>query len=189
MKKIGILGGTFDPPHYGHLLIANEVLSHLNLDEIWFMPNHEPPHKEKSESIKNEDRLKMLELAISDHSSFRIEKIELERSGRSYTVETMKILNERFKDVQFYFIIGADMIEYLPNWHQIEELVKIVKFVGVKRPKYSHETDYPVIYVDVPAFDVSSSMIRERFKTGKTVRYLLPDPVIHYIGEKHLYGT
>jgi nicotinate-nucleotide adenylyltransferase len=189
MNKIGILGGTFDPPHNGHLLIANEVLSELRLDEIWFMPNQEPPHKRKSESVGNLERLDMLELAIDGNTNFRIEKIELERSGPSYTVNTMRLLNERYPNHQFFFIIGADMIEYLPKWHKIDELVNLVQFVGVERPKYSNKTDYPVIYVDVPGFDVSSSLIRERINTGKTVRYLLPDNVIKYIEEKYLYGT
>jgi nicotinate-nucleotide adenylyltransferase len=189
MTKVGILGGTFDPPHYGHLLIANEVLSKLNLDEIWFMPNQEPPHKRKSESVENIDRLQMLELSIKGNSVFRIEKNELERSGPSFTVDTMKILNERYPNHQFFFIIGADMIEYLPNWHKIDELMKLVQFVGVQRPEYSSKTDYPIIYVDVPAFDVSSSMIRERVQQGMTIRYLLPDSVIDFIRENHLYGT
>lgn len=189
MKKVGILGGTFDPPHNGHLMIANEVFSELNLDEIWFMPNQEPPHKKKPESVNNEDRLHMLELATRGNSFFKIETIELQRSGPSFTVETMRILNNQYPNHKFYFIIGADMIEYLPKWHKIEELIEIVKFVGVERPKYNLETKYPIIYVDIPAFDVSSSMIRKRLKTGKTVRYLLPESVLRFIGEKHLYGT
>ncbi len=189
MTKVGILGGTFDPPHYGHLLIANEVLSELNLDEIWFMPNQEPPHKKKSESVENNDRLQMLELSIEGNSAFKVEMIELERSGPSFTVDTMKILNERFSDHQFFFIIGADMIEYLPKWHKIDELIELVQFVGVERPEYSSKTDYPILYVDIPAFEVSSSMIRNRVQQGKTVRYLLPDRVIEFIREKHLYGT
>ncbi|MCL6572237.1 MAG: nicotinate-nucleotide adenylyltransferase [Bacillus sp. (in: Bacteria)] len=189
MKKVGILGGTFDPPHYGHLLIANEVLSSLHLDEIWFMPNHEPPHKKKVDSVKDEERLHMLELAIQGNDAFRIETIELKRQGPSYTDETMKMINDHYTGHQFFFIIGADMIEYLPKWHNIEELVKSVQFVGVKRSTYSHQTDYPILYVDVPTIDVSSSMIRERMKNGKTVRYLVPGPVIRYIKEKQLYGT
>ena len=189
MTKVGILGGTFDPPHYGHLLIANEVLSELNLDEIWFMPNQEPPHKKKSDSVENTDRLQMLELSIEGNSAFKIEKIELERSGPSFTVDTMKILNEQFPNHQFYFIIGADMIEYLPKWHKIDELMELVQFVGVQRPEYSSETDYPIHYVDIPAFEVSSSMIRERVNQGMTVRYLLPDRVIDFIREKQLYET
>lgn len=189
MTKVGILGGTFDPPHYGHLLIANEVLSELNLDEIWFMPNQEPPHKKKSDSVENTDRLQMLELSIEGNSAFKIEKIELERSGPSFTVDTMKILNEQFPNHQFYFIIGADMIEYLPKWHKIDELIELVQFVGVQRPEYSSETDYPIHYVDIPAFEVSSSMIRKRVNQGMTVRYLLPDRVIDFIREKQLYET
>jgi len=189
VKKVGILGGTFDPPHYGHLLIANEVLSTLHLDEIWFMPNQEPPHKKKSKSIKNEDRLQMLELAISGNDSFRVETIELDRQGPSYTVDTMKMINAQYSEHQFFFIIGADMIEYLPKWHKIEELINLVQFVGVERPEYNSRTEYPVLYVDVPAIDVSSSMIRDRVKSRQTVRYLLPDSVIQYIEEKHLYGS
>lgn len=189
MKKIGILGGTFDPPHNGHLLIANEVCAALELDEIWLMPNREPPHKQKSGLVKNEDRLNMLKLATQDNSAFKIQPIELEREGPSYTFDTMKMINEKYSEHQFFFIIGADMIEYLPKWHKIDELIKLVQFVGVERPNYSHQSDFPIQYVDVPAFDVSSSMIRDRLKTGKTVRYLLPDSVVEYIEEKQLYGT
>ena len=189
MKKVGILGGTFDPPHYGHLLIANEVLSALELDEIWFMPNHEPPHKKKPDSVKDEERLRMLELAITGNTNFSVQPIELKRTGPSYTVDTMKILNENYPEYQFFFIIGADMIEYLPKWHDIDILVNLVQFVGVERPSYNHQTDYPVLYIDVPSIDVSSSMIRDRVKRGKSVRYLLPDSVIDYIEEKQLYGT
>lgn len=189
MKKVGILGGTFDPPHHGHLLIANEVLSALDLDEVWFMPNQEPPHKKKSVSISNRDRLNMLELAIQGNSQFKIQKIELERKGPSYTVDTMEMIKSQYKDDQFFFIIGADMIEYLPKWYKVDELVALVQFVGVERPEYNHDTIYPVLYVDVPAMEVSSSMIRERLKEGKSVRYLIPDSIIHYIEENHLYGT
>lgn len=189
MKKVGILGGTFNPPHYGHLLIANEVLHELKLDEIWFMPNGEPPHKKKLDSVSDEDRLTMLKLAIQGNDTFRIETMELERKGPSYTVDTMKIINQQYNDTKFFFIIGADMIEYLPKWRSIDELVGLVQFVGVDRPSYNHKTDYPVIFVDIPEIEVSSSMIRERCKNGKTVRYLLPDSVIQYIEEKHLYGT
>ncbi|MFC4800870.1 nicotinate-nucleotide adenylyltransferase [Neobacillus sp. GCM10023253] len=189
MVKVGILGGTFDPPHFGHLLIANEVLAALSLDEIWLMPNREPPHKKKSESISNNDRLQMLDLAIEGNQAFKIQPIELDREGPSYTLDTMKVLNETYPGHQFHFIIGADMIEYLPKWHKIDELVKLVQFVGVQRPSYSHLTEYPILYVDVPAMEVSSSMIRERFKNGKTARYLMPDSIIHYIEENHLYGT
>ncbi|MBU8879466.1 nicotinate-nucleotide adenylyltransferase [Bacillus sp. FJAT-29790] len=188
MKKIGILGGTFDPPHLGHLIIANEVLNTMSLDEIWFMPNQEPPHKKKSNAIDDEDRVNLLKLAIQGHPNFKIELIELKRKGPSYSYETMKILKETHLDKQFYFIIGADMIEYLPKWYNIDELFDIVQFIGVRRPSYSHQSPYPILYAEVPEINISSSLIRSRLKEGKTVRYIVPDSVRSYIKEKNLYG-
>jgi nicotinate-nucleotide adenylyltransferase len=189
MKKVGIFGGTFDPPHYGHLLMANEVLTSLNLSEIWFMPNHIPPHKQKEQVTDSGDRVKMLELAIDDHPQFKIQTIELEREGPSYTYETIRQLKRIYKNYDFYFIIGADMVEYLPNWYKINELVKLVTFVGVKRPGFSVKTSYPLVEVEVPQFAVSSSLIRERVKKGKSIKYLVPEKVKLYIEEKRLYGT
>lgn len=189
MKKVGILGGTFDPPHLGHLIIANEVLNAHDLDEIWFMPNQEPPHKKKTNAVTDEDRVNMLKLAIKGHSQFKTELIELERKGPSYTYETMKILTEKHQDKQFYFIIGADMIEYLPKWQNINQLVEIIQFIGVRRPSYSHESSYPILYAEVPEMGISSSLIRSRLKEDQTIRYLVPDPVRVYIKEKNLYGS
>lgn len=189
MKKVGILGGTFNPPHQGHLIIANEVCHSLGLHEVWFMPNQEPPHKTKAAGASNEDRVAMLEAAIKGNTLFKVEKAELERQGPSYTYETMRILKERYPQHQFYFIIGADMVEYLAKWHKIDELLNLVTFVGVQRPGYSMETSYPIETVEVPAIDLSSSMIRERLHEGGTVQYILPDSVIRYIRENKLYGT
>jgi nicotinate-nucleotide adenylyltransferase len=189
MKKIGILGGTFNPPHLGHLIIANEVLHALGLEEVWFMPNQEPPHKEKEGSTSDDERLEMLKLAIAQHTHFSIQPIELERTGPSYTYDTMKILSDRHNDVQFYFIIGADMVEYLPKWHKVDELQKMVTFVGVQRPSYSIETDYDILYVETPSVDLSSSFIRNRREKGGTIRYLVPDSVLTYIEENGLYGS
>lgn len=189
MKKIGILGGTFDPPHHGHLLIANEVLQELNLDEIWFLPNQEPPHKLKSEGASNGDRVKMLELATFGHPNFMIEKIELERPGPSYTFDTMKLLTDKYPECDFHFIIGADMIEYLSKWNKIDELIRIVKFVGVNRPDYLDMTPYPIIHVTVPEMGVSSKLIRNRIKEKKSIRYLVPESVRNYIEENRLYGS
>lgn len=187
--KIGILGGTFDPPHHGHLLIANEVLEALRLDEIWFIPNQEPPHKQKSTEVSNFNRVSMLELAVAGHPKFKIDTIELERLGPSYTFDTMNILNELHPDVQFFFIIGADMIEYLPAWYKIEDLMKLVHFVGVNRPDYVHSSSFPILHVPVPEFGVTSSLIRNRIKEGQSVRYLLPEQVRLYIEENELYES
>lgn len=187
MKKVGILGGTFDPPHTGHLLVANEIREELQLNEIRFLPNNIPPHKAKA-STTNAERLAMLNLALQGNEYFSIDTVEWEREGPSYTIETMKLLKKREPETEFYFIIGADMIEYLPKWKQIDELVELTHFVGVKRPQYQEVTDYPVTLVDIPEIYISSSQIRERVRKGKSIKYLVPEEVKIYIEENQLYG-
>lgn len=186
MKKIGILGGTFDPPHIGHLIIAETVRTSLHLDEIWFMPTNEPPHKGKANST-GQDRLKMIQLAIEDNEHFKVSNIEMKRLGKSYTFDTMNILRNEYRDCEFFFIIGADMVEYLPNWNKIEELIQLVQFVGVKREGYEFNSPYPFIKVDIPMIDISSTSIREMLNTHTSVKYLIPDSVYTYIKEKQLY--
>jgi nicotinate-nucleotide adenylyltransferase len=188
LKKVGILGGTFNPPHLGHLIIANEVQTQLDFDEIWFMPNQNPPHKDNTNGVSSLHRLAMVQRAITDNTLFQVQSIELERSGRSYTFDTMKLLTEKY-DHKFYFIIGADMVEYLPKWYKIEELIQLVTFVGVNRPEYDQHSDYPIIHVDVPNIEISSHMIRERVKAGKNIRYFVPNMVLEYIEENRLYET
>ncbi len=186
MKKVGILGGTFDPPHNGHLLIAYEVLHALSLDEIWFMPTQIPPHKEAEYVTRSVDRLVMVKLAIEGHEHFKIQPIELERNGPSYSIDTVKLLKEKYK-YDFYFIIGGDMIEYLPKWYKIDELLSMITFVGVGRLGFSPKTDYPIIHVDTPLFDVSSTFIRNRLKSKGNTEQLLPHTVRKYIEGNHLY--
>lgn len=187
MKKIGLLGGTFDPPHIGHLIMAEEAYHRLSLDEVWFIPAAEPPHKEKA-SVSAMDRILMLEAAIDQVDYFKINQLEIERQGKSYTYDTLKSFQESNPDDEFYFIIGADMVEYLPKWYKIDQLVEMVRFVGVKRPDYQLETPYPVLLLDTPGFDVSSTMIRERLKKKQSIRYLVPDAVLTLLKEKGLYG-
>ncbi|WP_371068717.1 nicotinate-nucleotide adenylyltransferase [Sediminibacillus sp. JSM 1682029] len=188
MKRIGLLGGTFDPPHLGHLLIAEEVYHALQLDEVWFIPSNLPPHKQHS-GTNASVRLEMVESAIEDNPHFRVEPIELEREGKSYTIDTIRLLREREPDTDFYFIIGADMVEYLPKWHQIQELADMVHFVGVKRSDYRLDTVYPVMEVEIPGIDVSSTLIRDRTSSNHSVKYLVPDKVINKIKEHRLYGA
>lgn len=187
MKRVGILGGTFDPPHIGHFIIADEVRVALNLDEIWFIPNNEPPHKGKASTDKT-DRLNMLKLVIDDNEFFQINTIELEREGKSYTIDTVNSLIELYPNMKFYFIIGADMVEYLPNWKQIDELIEKIEFVGVKRRHYELKSKYPVKEVQIPLIDISSSEIRQRIEKGLPFRYLVPKEVYTYIKEHRLYG-
>ena len=123
----------------------------------------------------------MLELSHRCIEGLEIETIELERKGISYTYDTMKLLNERDPDTDYYFIIGADMVDYLPKWYRIDELVEMVQFVGVQRPRYKAGTSYPVIWVDVPLMDISSSMVREFIAQGRTPNFMLPKPVLDYI--------
>lgn len=187
MKRVGILGGTFDPPHIGHFIIADEVRAALQLDEIWFIPNNEPPHKGKA-LTDNNHRLAMLQLVIKENECFRVNTIELEREGKSYTIDTIYALNELHPDIKFYFIIGGDMVEYLPHWKDIDELVKMIEFVGVKRHQYDLKSPYPVKEVQIPLIDISSTEIRKRIKSGEPFQFYLPKEVYRYIKEHRLYG-
>ncbi|OEH93674.1 nicotinate-nucleotide adenylyltransferase [Bacillus solimangrovi] len=188
MKKIGLIGGTFDPPHNGHLLIAQEVLIALSLDEIWFIPSNIPPHKSR-EITSSKHRIEMVKRAIESNDNFKINLIEFEREGRSYTVDTIKVLKELYKEYTFYFIIGSDMVEYLPKWHEVDELMKLIQFVGMKRPGYEMETKYPLIQIEAPQIDLSSTSLRERCERGGNTVYLLPENVKTYIEENNLYGS
>ena len=186
-KQVGILGGNFNPVHNAHLVVADQVRQQLGLDKVLLMPEYLPPHVDTKGTIAEHHRLKMLELAIEGIEGLEIETIELERKGISYTYDTMLLLNERDPDTDYYFIIGADMVDYLPKWHRIDELVEIVQFVGVQRPRYKAGTSYPVIWVDVPLMDISSSMVRDFLTKGRTPNFMLPKPVLDYIKKEGLY--
>ena len=187
MRKIGILGGTFDPPHIGHLLIAEEVRRAKLLDEIWFIPTNTPPHKEHTTTSAGH-RTSMLKLAIRNHPSFKLNDIELKREGKSYTYDTIHELTKLYPSDEFYFIIGGDMVEFLPKWYRIDELIEIITFVGVSRPGYSLETTYPVHFVDIPTIHLSSTMLRERLQKREWIRYLLSNSVMQDVREHQLYG-
>ncbi len=188
MKKVGILGGTFNPPHIGHLMMANEAYHALGLDEVRFMPNAVPPHKQSS-GATDEQRKRMVELAIEDAPYFTLEVFELERGGLSYTFDTMSTMVGQEREVEFYFIIGGDSIDHLHTWYRIDDLIQIVKFVGIRRPGSDAVTNYPVSMIDAPQIGLSSTLLRERFTEGKTVRYLLPKPVEAFIRKEGLYGA
>ncbi len=186
-KRVGILGGGFNPVHIGHLLIADQVSNQLALDDFYLMPSFESPHVDAKETISSTHRVEMLKLATEDNPNLSLELTEIIREGKSYTYETMKELIERNPDTDYYFVIGGDMVDYLPTWHKIDELMDMVQFVGVNRPGSKKETSYPLIWVDVPLMEISSSLIRKKIGAGCSVKYFLPDNVIEYIHKKGLY--
>jgi nicotinate-nucleotide adenylyltransferase len=191
-KQVGILGGTFDPIHYGHLLAAEQAREQAGLDEVWFIPARIPPHKEQAGISPGRDRLRMVELAIADHPCFRAMDVELQREGPSYTYDTMLQLTADYPDCRFSFIIGGDMVEILPQWHRFDELIKLVRFIGLARPG----TDYNrasasgyVTFVEMPSWELSSTLIRQKVAAGKSIRYLVPPAVERYIKEQRLYES
>ncbi len=180
--KIGLLGGTFDPVHNGHLEVALTTLRKLDLDEVWFLVNNIPPHKQKNSNTTNKQRLDMLNLVVNKYNELQVCDIELKRDGKSYTYETILELNKTYPEHQFYFIIGADNVEILPKWYQIDELIKLVTFVAVKRSTYKLDTDYDILEVEMPYIDVSSTDIRN----GSNLN--IDKDVLQYIKKEGLYA-
>ncbi|MCO7175656.1 nicotinate-nucleotide adenylyltransferase [Sporolactobacillus kofuensis] len=190
MSRIGVFGGTFDPPHLMHLLIAQEALEACKLDQVWFLPSYQPPHVQgKQAHTSAQHRLEMVELAIRDNHHFVVSDLELKRKGKSYTFDTFHELKEIYPNDHFYFILGADMVDDLPTWHRIEELCELTSFIAFKRPGYAetHPDFADVRYIDMPKVDLSSSFLRARLKQGRSCRYFLSDVVINYIKERRLY--
>ncbi|MFZ8764394.1 nicotinate-nucleotide adenylyltransferase [Enterococcus diestrammenae] len=186
-RQVGLLGGNFNPVHMTHLLIADQVGRALGLESVLLMPEFLPPHVDQKKTIAAKDRLAMLERAVADNPLLGIETCELQRQGKSYSYDTIKELKEKNPDVDYYFIIGGDMVAYLPKWYKIDELMQLVQFVGVRRPGYPVTSTYPLIWVDVPSMDLSSTMIRKKVAQGCSVRYYVPEAVREYIMEKGLY--
>ena len=187
MKRVGLLGGTFDPPHRGHLSIAKSAIQSLSLDEVWFIPTYEPPHKNKAVT-KSSDRVRMLQLMITGEEKLDIHTIEIERKGKSYTIDTINELKKLYPNVQFYFIIGGDQVETLQSWHRINDLLEKVQFVGVERPGYHWKQHSRVKKLIVPNMDVSSTVIRHKIYQGESVKHLIEENVYAYIKEQQLYG-
>lgn len=192
--KVGIMGGTFDPLHIGHMMAAEAARETYDLQEIWFMPSHIPPHKQKA-GVSGADRLAMVQEAVKSHDAFRTLDWEIVRGGISYTYETIRGLQEEYPHVDLYFIIGADMVQYLPKWQKIDELVQRLTFIGVGRPGTPLDIDAlpnfiaeKVLLADMPLVDISSTMLRERLAAGKSIRYMVPEAVFDYVQRSGLYG-
>lgn len=193
--KVGIMGGTFDPLHIGHMMAAETARESYGLQEVWFMPSHIPPHKHEA-GATGEDRLSMVQEAVKDHPAFGILDWEVVRGGVSYTLETVISLQEEYPQHEFFFIVGADMVQYLPKWQGIEELVQRLTFIGVGRPGTPLDLGLlpgfiaeRVVLADMPLVDLSSTMLRARAAEGKSIRYMVPDAVFDYVQRSGLYGV
>ena len=191
--QIGILGGTFNPVHYGHLVVAAEVVQELDLDKVIFVPSYLPPHKNDPDIAPSQDRFQMCLLATQSHPSFSVSSLELERGGKSYSIETVKeFLNIYGKDSKLYFITGADTIREISTWKDIEELSQLCEFIVASRPGFPMDgIDKRVLkrthLIKVPALDISSTEIRRRVREGRNIKYLVPEKVEEYIYEHKLY--
>jgi len=202
-KKIGIMGGTFNPVHHGHLVTAQEALNQFDLDEVIFIPTGDPPHKIDDLLAHAEDRYLMTVIATSSNSSFFVYRIEIDRKGKSYTIDTVKELRKLFgSDSELYFITGADAILEILTWKNTREIVTLAKFIAATRPGYDlsrikelkttlfsneDEGDRRIFIMEIPALAISSTDIRQRIKIGRPVNYLVPEGVNNYILKHGLY--
>jgi len=204
MRRIGILGGTFDPVHYGHLVIAEEVYASLELSEIVFVPAGEPPHKTNVEITAAAHRLSMLELAIASNPHFTISRIDIDRAGPSYTVDMLRLLRQQWgEQTALYFIIGGDSLEDLLGWHNPSGILEqLTHLVAVRRPGYDESEAFysrlearlpgikqKLVVVDAPQFDTSSTDLRNRVAQGRPIKYQTPETVESYIVQYDLYRT
>ena len=194
--KTGILGGSFNPIHIGHLILAEEVREKLKLERVIFMPVNLPPHKDNRDLAPAADRYRMIELAIKTNKYFSVSDIEIKRDGSSYTIDTLKEFKEKYPDDALYFITGSDLLKYLQDWKDLKEIVGMVCFIVATRPGYPLDKIPPYLNssrqagistVEIRAVDVSAFEIRKAIKEHKSFRYLVPEAVFDYINKKGLY--
>jgi nicotinate-nucleotide adenylyltransferase len=184
LKKIGILGGTFDPVHNGHLILARDAFEQLNLDSLIFIPAAISPHKLQEQPAAPEIRLEMLRAAIEGEPQFCLDALELERPAPSYTVDTIEALKAREPEAEFIFLIGEDNVAQLSSWHRFADLSKLVQFAVLDRSGLKTTHPYPTIRRHL---DISASDIRNRVARGQSIRYLVPPAVEKIIRERQLY--
>jgi nicotinate-nucleotide adenylyltransferase len=191
LARVGILGGTFDPPHNGHIGIAQAALKEFRLDRVIFVPACVPPHKMKRCVAPAEDRFKMLQLAINGHEKFEISRIELDRPGPSYTADTLTEFRKTYPYDELFLLIGADNIAEIESWHEPDRIVGLAKIAAANRPNFTASGAYTdrVVAFKMPPADISSTVIRKRVKTGLPITDLVPPGVEDYIIEHRLYRS
>lgn len=201
-RRIGLIGGTFDPIHYAHLIIAEEVRSALDLTEMVFIPTGQPPHKSGRPTATPHHRLTMLQLAIASNPHFTYSRIEVDRPGPSYSVDTLRLLREHWgTNTDLYFVIGWDSLKELHKWHDPRGiLAQVTYLVAVRRPGYVDDDEYNkdletrlpgitqrLIVVPAPQLDISSTDLRRRIAEGRPIKYQTPEAVEQYISKHNLY--
>jgi nicotinate-nucleotide adenylyltransferase len=189
-KRIGIMGGTFDPIHHGHLVAASEVADRFDLDEVVFVPTGQP--WQKGAVSPAEDRYLMTVIATASNPQFHVSRADIDRDGPTYTVDTLRDLHAIYgPSAELFFITGADALAKILSWKDALEMLSLARFVGVTRPGFEltdeHLPDDSVTLVEVPAMAISSSDCRARVAAGKPVWYLVPDGVVQYIAKRRLY--
>jgi nicotinate-nucleotide adenylyltransferase len=184
LKKIGIFGGTFDPIHHGHLILAREALETLALDLVVFIAAAASPHKPDSEFAGPALRLEMVRAAIAGEPSFAFDAMELERPAPSYAIDSVEALRQREPEAEFFYLVGEDNVARLNTWHRFTELEKLVQFIVLDRTGRQGAYPYPVIRRHL---DISATDIRNRVATGRSIRYLVPPAVETIIRERQLY--
>jgi nicotinate-nucleotide adenylyltransferase len=198
MQRIGIFGGTFDPPHIGHLILAAEAIDQLNLDLLLWMLTPNPPHKRKQKITPVESRLLLVEAAIRDNPYCQISQVEMNRPGPHFSVDTMRLLDGEYPGAKLFFLIGGDSLRDLPIWYRPLDLINLVDGIGVmRRPQdtvdlNALEAQLPgisqkILPIHTPLIDISSSDIRQRIKENKPFRYFLPSLVYEIIEKNKLY--
>ncbi|HXM05212.1 MAG TPA: nicotinate-nucleotide adenylyltransferase [Chthoniobacterales bacterium] len=182
--RIGIYGGTFDPVHHGHLILANQALEEFKLDRLVFVPAAESPFKIHNHTTPPADRLAMLQLAIASENRLSVDPIEIERGGISYSIDTVKMFRSRDPGAELFFLVGEDNAYRLTEWHRFEELKKLVYFVVLSRSEEFQSPEYPVVQRRI---EISSTEIRNRVANQESITYLVPESVKRYIEQHQLY--
>jgi len=186
--SVGLFGGSFDPIHHGHLLVAQAAAEVLGLDEVRFVPAREQPFKVGEHAAAAADRATMVERAIAGSPGMRLERLELDRAGPSYTVDTLRALRVREPDTSFVLLVGSDAAMGVPRWHEAPELSRLARIVAFGRAGATAGALPPGIgFITVPKVEISSTAVRERVRRGQSIRYWVPDAVAEFIASRGLY--
>jgi nicotinate-nucleotide adenylyltransferase len=197
--RVGIFGGAFNPPHIGHMVCAQEAHVQLELEKVVFMPLGQAPHRDLEGDPGPEVRLELVEQAVGDDARFEVSRMEVDRTGPSYTSDTLRELAKQGPDDELFLILGGDQAAALPRWHEPEAVLSLATVAVVERSNWSRNAIGITVgrlpgaerirYLDMPIIQVSSSTIRRRLAAGQPIRYLVPDKVASYIADKELYGA